>query len=274
MGSICNFIPQKTCEGNIQTVNFVYETEFRKMKQPFCPVLYQIFLVTKGSGELVLYGKKTVLSEGTLFFSFPGSCYEIRGSKDFTYMYISFLGSCVEMQYKQLGITLHNAVYPDFGHLLPFWRDAIRRIDQRNANMLTEAVLLNTLSYISAGEQTAAEERKHTELIDEILGFVDKNYGDPDLSLRKIAGIFSYTDKYLSSLFSKNLHVRFTRYLNELRIRHALLLIEQGMTSVSEIGKQCGFSDNLYFCKVFRKILGTPPSEYIRKEKIRNEEDA
>ena len=33
--------------------------------------------------------------------------------------------------------------------------------------------------------------------------------------------------------------------------------------SVSQIAEMCGFSEPLYFSRVFRKYFGTPPSDYI-----------
>ena len=40
-------------------------------------------------------------------------------------------------------------------------------------------------------------------------------------------------------------------------------LIERGFRSVSEIASMCGYSDPLYFSKVFKKSVGKTPHEYI-----------
>ena len=60
------------------------------------------------------------------------------------------------------------------------------------------------------------------------------------------------------------MNIGFSKYLNQLRIKHAYDLISQNMTSVSEIAYNCGFSDSLYFSKVFKKITGISPTEYIK----------
>ena len=52
MDSICRFVPNKSGSGDIKTVHFVYETEFKKLRQPFFRPLYYVNLVTKGEGVL------------------------------------------------------------------------------------------------------------------------------------------------------------------------------------------------------------------------------
>ena len=58
--------------------------------------------------------------------------------------------------------------------------------------------------------------------------------------------------------------VTFTNYLNKIRIQHGLFLIENGETSVSKLSAACGFSDPLYFSKVFRSYVQLSPKEKIK----------
>ena len=53
------------------------------------------------------------------------------------------------------------------------------------------------------------------------------------------------------------------RYLRELRIRHALFLMEQGVASVKNVALLSGFGDALYFSKVFTAEQGISPKAYI-----------
>jgi hypothetical protein len=57
-------------------------------------------------------------------------------------------------------------------------------------------------------------------------------------------------------------------YIATLRIQQACTLISHGFTSVSDISNQCGYSDPQYFSKIFKKILGESPSEYIKKVEL------
>ncbi len=62
------------------------------------------------------------------------------------------------------------------------------------------------------------------------------------------------------------------QYLRDIRIRRSIFLMEQGLVSVKNIASLSGFSDALYFSKVFASVEGIPPSEYIaRLEGIKNQ---
>jgi len=264
MSSICRFMPAKNYSGSIKTINFVYEADFKKLRQPFFQSTYFIYLVTRGSGVLKIYENEYDLNVGTLFFMFPGYQYEIEGSDDFAYIYIRFMGACVPTMMEELEIHMDKPVYPEFNHLIEFWKQSIRRIDQLNANILTESVLLYTLSYINNKQDDVSLRKKNQNLFDSIVDYIDKHYREQDLSLKQIAGIFSYTEKYLSYIFKKNMNIGFCNYLNNLRIQCAVDLIDQGYSSVTEISAMCGFGDSLYFSKVFRKIMGRTPTNYIK----------
>ena len=99
-----------------------------------------------------------------------------------------------------------------------------------------------------------------------ILNYVNENYRDPALTLCKVADIFSYTEKYVSSLFKKHMETGFNKYVNSRRIDHALQLIDKGYRSVRSIAVECGFSDALYFSKVFKKKTGITPTEMIQNK--------
>ncbi|MBQ7901986.1 MAG: helix-turn-helix transcriptional regulator [Clostridia bacterium] len=263
MDSICRFVPSKSGGGDIKTVHFVYETEIKKLKQPFFRPLYYVNLVTKGNGVLKFNNTEFRLECGTLFIMFPSVFYEIEASDDFEYIYISFMGSYASTLLAEFKITLDNSVYYEFTHAR-LWHDAIQRITPANANILTESVLYYTLALIQSDHENCETNQKKQKLLEMIINYIDVHYREQDISLSKISGIFSYTEKYLSSFFRKNMNVKFTEYLNALRIQYAIELINQSEFNISEISAMCGYSDSLYFSKVFKRYMGSTPTDYIK----------
>ena len=146
MNSICRFVPGKISSEDIQTVHFVYETELHKLKQPFLRPIYYVSLITKGTGTLKHRGNEYPLSKDTLFFMFPQESYNIEGSEDFEYIYISFTGKSAP---NLLQFPNHDnmSIYYGFTHTA-LWEDAIMRITPYNANILTESVLYYTLALV------------------------------------------------------------------------------------------------------------------------------
>ena len=262
--SICCFLPVKNEEAPVKTVRFVYETEFKKLVQPFVHPIYVIHIVTQGSAVLNIYGEKYAVSEGDIFFAFPAVPLYIDGSDGFEYIYISFMGSGVPKMLSSCNVTQDNPVYKDFLFLCPMYESSIRRLTDKNANIMTEGILYYTLSFLNGDIEGREQKKVSDTLFETIVNYVDNHYRESDMSLGKLAQTFSYTEKYLSSLFKKNMHIGFVAYLNNLRVQYANELIDKGEGNISEISSACGYSDYTYFSKVFKKSTGKTPTESIR----------
>lgn len=265
MRDICNFIVGTQSTAGIEYYNFVYERLLKNLRQPFTNLCYRVNLVIKGSGILKMNNLEYHLSAGTLFFAFPTLPYTITGDDVFTFAYISFGGKEATELLMQSKIEAKTAVYQNYKHLITPWMEAIRRFSPANAKTVTASVLMHTLSYI---DNTGAVEKKGgTDKFSKVIEYIQKNYYNPNINVPFLANMFFYSDKYLSSLFPKKTGVKFTEYVNSVRVKNAIRLIKEGQRSVSEIAAKTGFSDQFYFSKVFKKLSGFSPTEYIKSNK-------
>lgn len=77
---------------------------------------------------------------------------------------------------------------------------------------------------------------------------------------------YGYVSAHLRELFRKQYQVSPMEYLQGIRLQKSEeLLMEQQNLSLKEISELIGFSDSLYFSKVFRKCYGMSPSEYRKR---------
>ena len=67
----------------------------------------------------------------------------------------------------------------------------------------------------------------------------------------------------LITAFKREFGITVNEYLNELRMKEAVLMLKRGVASIAEIASATGFSDQSYFSKVFSARFGVPPSEYL-----------
>ena len=259
MQDICNFIPPNPFERSLQLIHFVYESNIRKLKQPFKRPNFYINLVNKGKAVFNSGNKKTTLKKGDVFFTFPYQSFFLEDADDFSFLYISFNGEGALPLLNSLNINKDRFLFKGFDHLLQFWMDAIIRVNHSNASLLAESVLTHTLSYLD--DKSAELETK--DKFDFVLAYIDHNFASKDMSIKKVAEIFFYNKKYLSSLFVKKTGLRFSQHLNNLRITYAKKLIKDGQSDISEISYRCGYSDYFYFSKVFKKIVGKTPTQYL-----------
>lgn len=89
------------------------------------------------------------------------------------------------------------------------------------------------------------------------------------LSLNDIAAVFGLSPNYLSVLFKKTCGMGFSEYISQMKVKKAkTMLLEQHM-KIYEVAEQLGFESAFYFSKVFKKVEGISPREYIQT-KINN----
>ncbi len=264
MEDVCNFIPPRKHSSDIDFYHFVYETNIKGLNQPFLHTNYYVYLVFKGSAVLKIADKKIPVSAGSLFFTFPYQSMRFDDCKDFSFLYISFNGDGAVSLLKDLGISRERFMFDGFEDLIEFWMKSIRRVNKGNANILTESVLMYTLSFLGNNNTTSVS--KKSDNFDTIIEYINHNFTSKDISIKKIADIFFYSEKYLSSLFIKKTGVKFTAFLNDLRIGYAQKLIDDGNKNISDVSTKCGFSDSFYFSKVFKKITGHSPSSYAKNK--------
>ena len=266
MEDICNFIPLEKKRREIEFFHFVYETNLQRFRQPFHHSNYYANLIFKGSATLKIEGHEYALKPGTLFFTYPFQAYEITDPDAITLLYISFNGSGIEELFNKCGIAKTANVFSCPEGLTEFWMNAARRVTSRNATILTESVLLYSLSYIGNDE---TETTSDADRFEEALAYINTNYTDTSITVIHIADMFFYNEKYFSSLFIKRTGVKFTEYVNRLRIQHAIKLIKSNQTVISTLAEQCGFANAAYFSKVFKRIKQLTPQEYIRQNSTR-----
>ena len=76
---------------------------------------------------------------------------------------------------------------------------------------------------------------------------------------------------HLYRLFIRYVSMPPNEYLIRYRIGKAAALLESGRLTVGEAAFSAGFSDQLYFSRVFRKYMGVPPSHYLSASLTRGE---
>ena len=88
------------------------------------------------------------------------------------------------------------------------------------------------------------------------------HYEEP-IRLTDLAERFGYNPTYLSKLIKKYTGYPVNTYLNHIRLAAAKnLLCLTNIYTIQEIGLICGFTDEKYFMRLFKKMEGVTPSQY------------
>ena len=102
---------------------------------------------------------------------------------------------------------------------------------------------------------------KHSDVVFKAMEYIRQNY-DRKLSLDDIAQHVYLSRSYLSSLFREETGQTLFSYINQVRVEKSKLFLMDASISLAEAATLCGFEDQSYFTKVFRKITGFSPKQY------------
>lgn len=102
------------------------------------------------------------------------------------------------------------------------------------------------------------------QVVRNVQEYIKRNL-DSKLSLNQVADIFSFSPNYLSHLFSKTAKINFVEYVTETKISSAKEMMQRGEGRIYEISQQLGYESAFYFSKVFKKVEGVSPREYIQR---------
>lgn len=93
--------------------------------------------------------------------------------------------------------------------------------------------------------------------------YLDSNYYNTDLNLDEVADAVGLSKYHLCREFNHLYGISPGKYLANLRLQKSCaLLLQNRQHTIAEIASMVGFSNDNYFCKVFRKAFGTTPTQY------------
>lgn len=132
-------------------------------------------------------------------------------------------------------------------------------------NNINKTILDYSLSILmmefsqSLHKQNENSNKEIPSIISDICHWIKNNYQN-NFTIEELSQEFKYQSSYLSNLFSKNMNMSIIQYTNRVRISAAKNLLSN--FSVKETAYSCGFDDEKYFMKIFKKIEGITPGQY------------
>lgn len=251
--NICKFSTNRSSD--LICTNFIYETQ-EGQAVPRRSVEYMIGLVAGGEGYLILSHHRHALHTGDLFFISPSDFFSVN-SPTLSYFYICYHGRRADEFAQRFALSRDRCVFHGYEALIPFWRSCQEIAGDKNIDLLCESVLLYSLANIAPAESVSSD------ILSTMIALTQEQFTQANLSLAVIAKQIGYSPKYLSAFFKKKKGISYSQYLRDMRLRHAVFLMEEGLVSVKSIALLSGFHDPLYFSKVFTSSEGISPKAYI-----------
>ena len=123
-------------------------------------------------------------------------------------------------------------------------------------------IILSELAFREYGTDKAAS-RSQEAMVANIIEWIKLNASEIK-RVSDVATYFGYNSEYLTTLVKKVTSKSLVDHITESRVRLAKKYLRSTGMDISEIAYKCGFSDDKYFFRVFKKISGVSPGTYRR----------
>lgn len=235
---------------------------------------YIIHYVVSGCGYFESAGKTYQITAGQSFLIVPGVLIRYYPDNDnpWKYIWVNFSG----MEARQL---MENCLLSEKNPVADKVSDQLRElflltVDQYDTS--TPASLCRSggnlrllLAYYL--ENYPAGKTSGSENFDRILAYIQNNLQKPELNINLLAARFNINRVSVYRWFKRELQTGPNAYILRLRIQKAAGLLEREDLSVKSIAFSSGFSDPLYFSRVFRQHTGLSPTEYREMLRQKNQ---
>lgn len=101
-------------------------------------------------------------------------------------------------------------------------------------------------------------------MLENIYTYIKDNLTE-DLSLEKIAELAHLSPIHFHNIFKTATGITLRKYVEEQRIKKAIILLTTTDYTLTKIAFECGFSSQSYFSYVFKRKLKKTPREYVQE---------
>lgn len=215
-------------------------------------------VVLDGKGTLNYEGQHFQLENGDCFFidCRAAHSYQSDSKSPWELLWVHFNGCTTEEYYKLFLGQQQNVFHPVSSVKFVSILQELMRLNTEayaDTEVLTSGLIANlltlllTVNSISEESDTALQAKLKT-----VLAHIDANF-TTDIRLDELAQRFDISKYYLTREFKRAYGETIFQHIISLRINYAKRLLRFTDKSVEEIATLCGFNDQSYFSKQFKK---------------------
>ena len=224
---------------------------------------YIIHYILSGKGYIISDGKRFELERGHSFVVYPGRVvgYGPDDEEPWSYVWAGINSPLAGSVFQQF-----SYIYEDFicdklpaEVVMPFFENVFEIgnfTDNKTRNALVYALLMRYYEKLPKC-QVSREKDMVLNITDWIFDNFNTNKCTPSFLMKE----FNISNSSLYRLYKNNFGMSPEQYIQIYRIEQAKNMLKNNI-SIKETAYLCGFSDVMYFSRVFKKIVGVPPSSY------------
>ena len=195
--------------------------------------------------------------------------YQADQKEPWSYFWVGFTGKRASEYVGDLGINSEQLIFrSEKGEEL---KKIVLEMLKHNKMTIRNQYFLQSIlyAYFATLMEDVKVEGSHGENVESIyikraIAFIQNNY-HRGIKVTDVVNYVCISRSYLHMLFQKSLDISPQEFLTKFRVSRARELLTVTELSIEEVAKSCGYQDVLVFSKMFKKVMGMPPSVF-RKE--------
>lgn len=250
-------------------------SEFSKHEEPFRQIYnsgldtYIIRLQVEGICQALVHGEMKDIRPGDLLLFQPGDMYDLRigyleeASKQSGDYYVMSTGPGMREWWNQKTRSTLTKIAED-NRLKSVWYQLIlekRRLDGGNP-AIASSLAWSLLMLIDRAIEEAPEDQSplayHALRMRQ---YIEEHAAEP-LTLDQVAQHTGLSVSRAVHLFKAHFGISIISYAQQLRLSHAIKLLDHSPMSLEQIAAETGLGSYAYFHRLFRERYGTSPGAY------------
>lgn len=221
---------------------------------------WELVYCTSGQGEFVFdRGEPIKYKKGDVIAIPPKMKHINHSDEGFTNIYLTISDAMLPYRSaKKIVDETERQIYRSFSEASYYFNS-----DINNKELVLSALGSLIVSYLIV----YLGKNNTSEVVEDIRKSILQNFSDVNYELDKYLKSLPFSYDYLRKLFKKETGITPHEYLTRTRMNAAKMLLSGTSRydySISETSEMCGFSEPLYFSRVFKKRFGCSPTQFAQ----------
>lgn len=221
---------------------------------------WELIYCTGGNGTLSFEGGTLPYTEGDVAVIPPMTPHTNTSSDGFTNIHMNLSDTALTNTKPMLIRADPN------GFLLDAFKAAFYYYSEGGI----EQPLLPIYGHLIMAFLTKYQPVRHSAAVRQIEDDILRHYPDCTYNLNAYLSALPFNEEYLKKMFKKETGMTPLQYLTNRRLENAAAILSTyiGVGNVSETARMCGFSDPLYFSRLFKKKYGVSPRDFAKRHSV------
>lgn len=236
---------------------------------------YLLIVCKDGKGKVVIAGKEYTLSANQYIILPPHVSHQYNADETdpWSIYWFHFKGAKAEQIFREeqchlkVGIvdfSTINKCYNVFEEIYNLLNRELTRKNVIHANFCF-MYLLGCLVYIGENEDLKFKSEYNGSIINRSVYYMNQNI-NKKISLEEIAHFLNYSTSHFYRKFIKETGIAPMKYFTKMKMDKACDLLKDTNLKVNQVASLLGYSDSLYFSRVFSKEMGVSPEMFRKKD--------